>query len=226
MTAEGKISGAQQSLIEKAKADRLGVAKKNAEYYAMSGIGGITESFKSYEVQLDMISAYGTKIIIKIKTKPNMFDLEGIGIRTDEFSQDESAYQYYEQLKNNYNMLISLQRNICRNEEQKKWYWKIIEQYQNGGVIEAVKWNVRNSVGTYYMRYTGVWKPGKSKPLKVVFDTSSKQKASPSILNMAISAFLSSKEIPLANEILQNLYVDNVLLTAATDEELLQKYKE
>lgn len=50
--------------------------------------------------------------------------------------------------------------------------------------------------------------------------------ASPSVLNMALSAFLNSKNTELASEICSNLYVDNILLRADTISEALDKYKE
>lgn len=49
--------------------------------------------------------------------------------------------------------------------------------------------------------------------------------ASPSILNMAIFAYLQSQKCSLATEIASNLYVDNILLVANTVEETLQKYE-
>ncbi|KAK6014650.1 hypothetical protein OSTOST_19962, partial [Ostertagia ostertagi] len=50
--------------------------------------------------------------------------------------------------------------------------------------------------------------------------------ASPSVLNMALSAFLSSQNTELADEIARNLYVDNILLQAESPEEAVQKYYE
>ncbi|EYB96025.1 hypothetical protein Y032_0154g2997 [Ancylostoma ceylanicum] len=49
--------------------------------------------------------------------------------------------------------------------------------------------------------------------------------ASPSILNMCLASFLNSQGSDLAQEIAKNLYVDNIMMTADTIEEALQKYK-
>uniref|UniRef100_A0A7I5E6D1 Integrase catalytic domain-containing protein n=1 Tax=Haemonchus contortus TaxID=6289 RepID=A0A7I5E6D1_HAECO len=51
-------------------------------------------------------------------------------------------------------------------------------------------------------------------------------KPSPSILNMCLLAFLKSKGTPLSQEIIENLYVDNVLLTAESPSEAIAKYRE
>ncbi|EYC37502.1 hypothetical protein Y032_0784g2335 [Ancylostoma ceylanicum] len=50
--------------------------------------------------------------------------------------------------------------------------------------------------------------------------------ASPSILNMAILAYLSTQNTSLADEIAKNLYVDNILIMTETEKDALQKYKE
>ncbi|XGW11134.1 hypothetical protein V3C99_012553 [Haemonchus contortus] len=51
-------------------------------------------------------------------------------------------------------------------------------------------------------------------------------KPSPSILNMCLLAFLKSKGTPLSQEIIKNLYVDNVLLTAESPSEAIAVYRE
>uniref|UniRef100_A0A1I7X4G2 Peptidase A2 domain-containing protein n=1 Tax=Heterorhabditis bacteriophora TaxID=37862 RepID=A0A1I7X4G2_HETBA len=85
MTVEGKVknkegiyenvlifldSGAQQSLIEENEANRLGLTKTNPSKCTMSGMGGLTESFQTYDVQLSLLSAYMTEIKVQVKTKP------------------------------------------------------------------------------------------------------------------------------------------------------------
>ncbi|XGW29675.1 hypothetical protein V3C99_009042 [Haemonchus contortus] len=51
-------------------------------------------------------------------------------------------------------------------------------------------------------------------------------KPSPSILNMSLLTFLKSKKTPLAEEILANLYVDNILFFASSPNEAVAKYEE
>ncbi|KAK6761063.1 hypothetical protein RB195_022217 [Necator americanus] len=48
--------------------------------------------------------------------------------------------------------------------------------------------------------------------------------SAPSILNMAILAYLNHKNTPLSLEIAKNIYVDNILLCATAKEEALEKY--
>ncbi|VDL79031.1 unnamed protein product [Nippostrongylus brasiliensis] len=266
----------------------------------------------------------------------NLFELEGLGISSEENSQDEKANNYLEQyaksisfesgyvvapfplkenvadLSDNYPVaarrLMALQVQLSTNSELRSWYCKIINDYIASDVIEVVTTD-NTSLSKYYMPHSGVWRPEKAKPLRIVFDASSKKKgelslndvvfkgesfvkkihdilitsrssniilicdieaaftqirldeshkdlcrflwlndvdrpavrsnvteyrfkrlpfginASPSILNMAIVTYLKSQNDQLADEIVDNLYVDNILLTASTPEEALAKYR-
>ncbi|KAK6762531.1 hypothetical protein RB195_023306 [Necator americanus] len=267
-----------------------------------------------------------------------IFELEGLGISSNEFSNDEKTFEYFEKysrtisfknsfvtapfpLKDNaidisdnyamaYRRLEFLQRQLVTNKEQRSWYSKIFNDYLKDSIIEEVHEPVKNAADTYYMPHSGVWKPSKTKPLRIVFDASSKQRgklslndvihtgesfvnkihdilirsriskfiltcdieaaftqirivnnhkdlcrflwvkdisrmptkdnivvyrfnrlpfgvtASPSILNIAILAYLCAKNTPLSHEIARNIYVDNILLTTAAEQEALKKYVE
>nr|CDJ88883.1 Retrotransposon domain containing protein [Haemonchus contortus] len=267
-----------------------------------------------------------------------LFELEGIGISPNENAEGSQVVEYYKEyskkisfengvvtapfpltpevadLADNYSSaikrLISLHRQLECNPVQKHWYWKIMEQYENDDIIEKVDGEMPNSAGVYYMPHSGVWREHKPKPLRIVFDASSKRKGqlslndvtlkgeslinkihdilvasrvsniivlcdieaaftqirlhkhhrdlcrflwlkdrdrpptrdnvveyrfkrvpfgakpSPSILNMSLLTFLKSKKTPLAEEILANLYVDNILFCASSPNEAVAKYEE
>ncbi|KAK6735923.1 hypothetical protein RB195_018904 [Necator americanus] len=209
-----------------------------------------------------------------------------------------------------YRRLESLQRQLATNKERRSGYNKIFNDYLKDSIIEEVHEPDKNAAGTYYMPHSGVWKPSKTKPLRIVFDASSEQRgklslndvihtgesfvnkihdilirsrvskfiltcdieaaftqirivnehkdlcrflwvkdisrmptkdniivyrfnrlpfgviASLSILNIAILAYLNAENTPLSHEIARNIYVDNILLTAATEQEALKKYVE
>nr|CDJ85511.1 reverse transcriptase [Haemonchus contortus] len=267
-----------------------------------------------------------------------LFELEGLGIAPENDEENKDLLPYFNKyskqmsfdggfvtapfplkdnvidLADNYSSAIkrlaSLHRQLENNLEQKKWYVKILTQYEAEDIIEKAHESIPNSVGLYYMPHSGVWRPQKPKPLRIVFDASSKRKGqlslndvthkgeslikkihdilvasrineiiltcdieaaftqirlqnthkdlcrflwlkdpnkppyreniveyrfkrvpfgakpSPSILNMALLTFLQSRNTPLSKEILDNLYVDNVLLGASTPSEAISKYKE
>lgn len=267
-----------------------------------------------------------------------MFELEGLGISSGEERKNDEILEYFEEyskqisflnghitapfplksnhleLSDNYAVaikrVISLHTHLNANPKQKHLYCKTISDYISNGIVESIDGNVENSVGTYYMPHSGVWREHKPKPLRIVFDASSKKKnelslndvifkgesfvnkihdilissrlskiillcdieaaftqirlldshkdlcrflwfkdfskpptrenvvelrfkrlpfgitASPSILNMALISFLSRKNTMLTKEIMKNLYVDNILLHAQTEEEATQKYQE
>ncbi|KAK6736395.1 hypothetical protein RB195_019213 [Necator americanus] len=265
-----------------------------------------------------------------------LFELDGLGISSEECTKNENTFEYFKSysksisfengvvtvpfpLKDNvidltdnygiaYRRLISLQRQLSNNIHQREWYNKIMNDYIQNGVVELVHGQNKNSAGTYYMPHSGVWKPEKAKPLRIVFDASSKRvgqlslndviytgesfvnkihdvlvasrtsgiillcdieaaftqirlvedhkdlcrflwlkdmnkppnrdniaeyrfnrlpfgnTSAPSILNMAILAYLNHKNTPLSLEIAKHIYVDNILLCATTKEEALEKY--
>ncbi|XGW01565.1 hypothetical protein V3C99_014021 [Haemonchus contortus] len=266
------------------------------------------------------------------------FELEGLGISPEEYIGNETFLSYFknyskqvsfengyitapfplkstvQDLADNYGtalrQLMSLQLYLQKNSSQKEWYCKILEQYEADDVIERVQGSTPNAVGVFYMPHSGVWRPQKPRPLRIVFDASSKRKGqlslndvthkgetlmnkihdilmasrtckiiilcdieaaftqirlrqdhrdlcrflwlkntekaptqdnivvyrfkripfgakpSPSILNMCLLSFLQSKNNALAKEIGENLYVDNILLSAESPSEGLQKYAE
>ncbi|VDL74031.1 unnamed protein product [Nippostrongylus brasiliensis] len=116
-----------------------------------------------------------------------MFELEGLGISQDEYQSDEKVYRYLEQyskkisfegghitapfplkdniteLEDNYIVAIrrleSLQMTLKHNSEQRHWYGKIIDKYQNEGMIETFAHSDEGAVGEYYMPHAGVWRP-------------------------------------------------------------------
>uniref|UniRef100_A0A0N4W2W1 Reverse transcriptase domain-containing protein n=1 Tax=Haemonchus placei TaxID=6290 RepID=A0A0N4W2W1_HAEPC len=265
-----------------------------------------------------------------------LFELEGIGISPNESAESSQVVEYYKEysekisfengvvttpfpltpevadLADNYpsavKRSISLHRQLECNPVQKRWYWKIMEQYENDDIIERVDGEMPNLAGVYYMPHSGVWRKHKPKPLRIVFDASSKRKGqlsssdvtlkgspnkihdivvasrvsniivlcdfkaaftqirlhkhhrdlcrflwlknrdrpptrdnvveyrfkrvpfgakpSPSILNMSLLTFLKSKKTPLAEEILANFYVDNILFCASSPNEAVAKYEE
>ncbi|VDL81408.1 unnamed protein product [Nippostrongylus brasiliensis] len=95
-----------------------------------------------------------------------MFELEGLGISEAEYQSDEKVHKYLEQyskrisfegghitapfplkdnvseLEDNYSIAIrrlhSLQTALTHNDEQRRWYCKIIEKYQQEGMIETI----------------------------------------------------------------------------------------
>ncbi|KAK6764904.1 hypothetical protein RB195_025009 [Necator americanus] len=133
-----------------------------------------------------------------------IFELDGLGISTNGFSNDEKTFEYFEKytktisfknsvvtapfpLKDNvidisdnyaiaYRRLESLQRQLATNKEQRSWYSKILNDYLKDSTIEEVHEPVKNAAGTYYMPHPGVWKPSKTKLLRIVSDASSKQR--------------------------------------------------
>ncbi|XGW34218.1 hypothetical protein V3C99_018218, partial [Haemonchus contortus] len=265
-----------------------------------------------------------------------MFELEGLGITEEECHNDDRIHKYLEQysktilfenghvkapfplkenvvqLEDNYSVAIrrleSLQHTLQQSSDQRKWYSQIIGKYVDEGTIESFSEAEPGAVGTYYMPHSGVWRPNKKVPLRIVFDASSKRKgklslndvihkgesfinkihdilitsrrgnivlmcdieaaftqirlvephkdlcrflwvknihlpptrdnlihyrfrrlpfgvtASPSILNMALASYLNGHASPLANEIADHLYVDNIMMMANTVEEALCKY--
>ncbi|KAK6761401.1 hypothetical protein RB195_022458 [Necator americanus] len=265
-----------------------------------------------------------------------LFELDGLGISSEECTKNENTFEYFKSysksisfengvvtvpfpLKDNvidltdnygiaYRRLISLQRQLSNNIHQREWYNKIMNDYIQNEVVELVHGQNKNSAGTYYMPHSGVWKPEEAKPLRIVFDASSKRvgqlslndviytgesfvnkihdvpvasrtsgiillcdieaaftqirlvedhkdlcrflwlkdmnkppnrdniaeyrfnrlhfgnTSAPSILNMAILAYLNHKNTPFSLEIAKNIYVDNILLCATTKEEALEKY--
>lgn len=267
-----------------------------------------------------------------------LFELEGIGISSDENEENDELLTYYKNyskqisfengyatapfplktnvcnLADNYSIairrLLSLHRHLEKNFLQKEWYCKILHQYEKDAIIEKVKLDVSDSVGAYYMPFSGVWRAHKPKPLRIVFDESSKRKdqlalndvlhkdeplikkihdiivasrtskivmacdieaaftqirlrdshkdhcrflwfndpdrspsrdniieyrfkrvpfgakPSPSILSVTLLTFLRSKNTELSKEIIDNLFVDNMLLTANDTSEAIAKYKE
>ncbi|XGW10254.1 hypothetical protein V3C99_012050 [Haemonchus contortus] len=267
-----------------------------------------------------------------------MFELDGLGITEDECHKDDKIYNYLDQysklvsfknghitapfplkesiseLEDNYSVAVrrleSLQKTLQQNPEQRGWYCKILQKYVEENTIEPFLTAEKGAVGTYYMPHSGVWKPSKQVPLRIVFDASSKRRnkpslndvihkgesfinkihdillasrtkkiilmcdieaaftqirlvdshkdlcrflwvkninlpptrenlihyrfkrlpfgvtASPSILNMALTSFLINEGSTLANEIVSNLYVDNIMMQAETPEEAIQKYRE
>ncbi|XGW34163.1 hypothetical protein V3C99_018183 [Haemonchus contortus] len=267
-----------------------------------------------------------------------LFELEGLGISSDDCASDDKVQQYFEnysnsisfdngyvtapfplkcnvaQLEDNYSVAIkrlaSLQNQLKMHSDQAFWYSKILNDYENQGIIERVFEKDQDAVGTYYMPHSAVGRPHKATPLRIVFDASSKKRgqfsvndvihkgesfvnkihdilissrfskylllcdieaaftqirlkdvhkdlcrflwvkdttkpimrsniieyrfnrlpfgitASPSILNMALLAFLRSEGTELSAEISRDLYVDNILLQARTERQALQKYEE
>ncbi|KAK6761333.1 hypothetical protein RB195_022408 [Necator americanus] len=132
-----------------------------------------------------------------------LFELDGLGISSEECTKNENTFEYFKSysktmsfengvvtvpfpLKDNvidltdnygiaYRRLISLQRQLSNNIHQREWYNKIMNDYIQNGVVELVHGQNKNSAGTYYMPHSGVWKPEKAKPLRIVFDASSKR---------------------------------------------------
>ncbi|KHJ76545.1 hypothetical protein OESDEN_23835, partial [Oesophagostomum dentatum] len=50
--------------------------------------------------------------------------------------------------------------------------------------------------------------------------------ASPSILNMCLTSFLNTQNSEISAEIAKNMYVDNIMMSAETVEEAMDKYYE
>lgn len=133
-----------------------------------------------------------------------MFELESLGISTNEGLQEDETYSYLAkygksikfednrvtapfpikenitELTNNRNMamkrLIAQVKHLNAHQVQKRWYEKTIQQYLQDDVIEEVREPVPDSLGTYYMPHSGVWKECRRTPLRIVFDASSKER--------------------------------------------------
>ncbi|KAK6742031.1 hypothetical protein RB195_009726 [Necator americanus] len=133
-----------------------------------------------------------------------MFELDGLGIMPEETQGDEKVQRYFEeysklisfenniitapfplkenviQLENNYSVAIrrleSLQNILLCNPEQKQWYCDLVNKYVSEGIVETFDTADRYAAGIYYMPHTGVWKPQKKVPLRIVFDASSKRR--------------------------------------------------
>ncbi|KAL6738254.1 hypothetical protein Aduo_011821 [Ancylostoma duodenale] len=114
----------------------------------------------------------------------NIFELDGLGISSDEYKEDESVVDYLEKysrtisfkdgivtapfpLKDNIidlasnfpvalHRIASLLAQLKTNKEQRHWYCKIIDDYLNADIIEKVNEPVKESVGTYYLPHSGV----------------------------------------------------------------------
>ncbi|CAI4220347.1 unnamed protein product, partial [Auanema sp. JU1783] len=73
-----------------------------------------------------------------------------------------------------------LRQQLEKNPDQNKWYNQIMGDYIKNGIVEKVP-NVDNVGRTYYIPHHGVWRHEKPKPLRIVFDASSKARGSPSL---------------------------------------------
>ncbi|KAK6745228.1 hypothetical protein RB195_011757 [Necator americanus] len=133
-----------------------------------------------------------------------IFELDGLGIMPEGTQRDENVQRYFEeysklisfenniitapfplkenviQVENNYSVAIrrieSLQNILLCNFEQKQWYCDLVNKYVSEGIVETFDTADHDAAGIYYMPHTGVWKPQKKVPLRIVFDASSKRR--------------------------------------------------
>ncbi|KAK6755881.1 hypothetical protein RB195_014336 [Necator americanus] len=138
-----------------------------------------------------------------------MYELEGMGISTDEYRKDDTAYDYLDsyakrimiedgrivaplplkdnvvELDSNFKVAVSRLRSLFKfhvsHPEQRTWYIKILDEYKSNDVIEEVPSPEQSSLDniTYYIPHTGVWRSEKPTPLRIVFDASSKSSGKP-----------------------------------------------
>lgn len=136
----------------------------------------------------------------------DMYELEGMGISTDEYKTNDTAYDYKKSfenritieggaittpfplkdnvvdLKNNYSVAASRINALYKFHrslhDQKLWYSKIIEEYRINDIIEEVPPVERYCADktTFCLPHSGVWRSDKPTPVRIVFDTSSKAK--------------------------------------------------
>uniref|UniRef100_A0A0N4WJ86 Reverse transcriptase domain-containing protein n=1 Tax=Haemonchus placei TaxID=6290 RepID=A0A0N4WJ86_HAEPC len=132
-----------------------------------------------------------------------LFELEGLGITSDEYAGNNNFLEYYKKysdqvsfengyvtapyplkstvqnLADNYGTalkrLMNLYTHLGKSNIQKEWS-KTLNQYEDDDVIERVEGKAPGSVGVYYMPHSGMWRPHKPKPLRVIFDAPSKRK--------------------------------------------------
>uniref|UniRef100_A0A7I5E7M6 Peptidase A2 domain-containing protein n=1 Tax=Haemonchus contortus TaxID=6289 RepID=A0A7I5E7M6_HAECO len=147
------------------------------------------------------------ELISEIKQElRDMYELEGMGISTDEYNNDDTAYNYMDSfskqittengtiaapfplkdnivdLENNYGVAASRLNALFKfhrvHELQKQWYIKILREYENNDIIEKIpdEEKYQPNIITFYLPHSGVWRKEKPTPLRIVFDASSKAK--------------------------------------------------
>ncbi|EYC15188.1 hypothetical protein Y032_0037g3370 [Ancylostoma ceylanicum] len=181
------------------------LAASTNEGTAMHGLALIEEidEIESEESTIHQLTVINDSNESQILEK--MFELEGLGISQEELQKDESTFSYFQSyskklsfengiataplpLKDNvidlsdnysvaYRRLMSLWQQLQMNDQQRTWYSRVLEKYVQENVIEEAKNDIPNNVGTYYMPHSGVWRPSKAVPLRIVFDASSKRKS-------------------------------------------------
>ncbi|XGW22649.1 hypothetical protein V3C99_005119 [Haemonchus contortus] len=167
-----------------------------------------------------------------------LFELEGLGIAPENDEENKDLLPYFNKyskqmsfdggfvtapfllkdnvidLADNYSSAIkrlaSLHRQPENNLEQKKWYVKILTQYEAEDIIEKAHESIPNSVGLYYMPHSGVWRPQKPKPLRIVFDASSKRKGQLSLNDVTHKGESLIKKI---HDILVASRINEIILT-------------
>uniref|UniRef100_A0A183FMB6 Reverse transcriptase domain-containing protein n=1 Tax=Heligmosomoides polygyrus TaxID=6339 RepID=A0A183FMB6_HELPZ len=127
-------------------------------------------------------------VIDQTKTKPNLgiskFRVNGRNNQRSDFPQRDRRFPFNQ---GDHGRMTENNTQMCskRNPEQQKWYCNILQKHIHEGTTEVFSSTEGQTVGTYYMPHSGVWKPTKKTPLRIGFDASSKWKNKPS-LNDAI----------------------------------------
>uniref|UniRef100_A0A7I4Z4F9 Reverse transcriptase domain-containing protein n=1 Tax=Haemonchus contortus TaxID=6289 RepID=A0A7I4Z4F9_HAECO len=147
------------------------------------------------------------ELISEIKQElRDMYELEGMGISTDEYNNDDTAYNYMDSfskhittengtitapfplkdnivdLENNYGVAASGLNALFKFHRayklQRQWYIKMLKECEDTTLLKKIldEERYQPNIITFYLPHSGVWRKEKPTPLRIVFDASSKAK--------------------------------------------------